>query len=379
MSTALAAFDRVFQRVSGRNHISLALPGHVMATYLAGRVALWSLVSAMVLIAMLDMAEIYLLGDAFVRRGLGASDVLRYAVLRLPAHVLQAMPVAAAMGPVIAFFLLVRRRELLTIRLSGLSQMRLLAMLLPVPLALGAASLLLSEYLVPSSQRVFRTWWQADTLAEAAPTARWFGSGNSIVRVQRIAPGQDRIDGLTVIHRDASGAVVERIDAASATPLPDGWLLSDATRLTVADRLVTRRQAPVDSWQTSVTADEVRAVMAAGDAYSANWARRALAGEAPTGLGEAAYRTRIWREGVLPLIPLIMLLFAIPITTTSHVGHGRMVAVAYAVVAGALFLVIDSLMTVMALLGVIPVLPGVWAAPLSAATLALALVTWRDR
>jgi lipopolysaccharide export LptBFGC system permease protein LptF len=116
--------------------------------------------------------------------------------------------------------------------------------------------------------------------------------------------------------------------------------------------------------------------MTAGDSYSARWARRALDGDAPASAGETAYYARIMRQATLPMLPLVMLMFAIPITAMPHNGRGRITAAVYAATAGSLFLVIDSLMNVMAMLGTTPAMTGVWLVPIEAAMLATCVIGW---
>jgi lipopolysaccharide export LptBFGC system permease protein LptF len=116
----------------------------------------------------------------------------------------------------------------------------------------------------------------------------------------------------------------------------------------------------------------MQVVAAAGSSYSANWARRALAGDAPAGLGDPAYRTRVWRSTSMLVLPIVMLLLALPMAAASHVGGANRSAVAFAIVAGAVLLVADGLMSLMAMMGIVPILTGVWTVPLLALALALA-------
>ena len=70
------------------------------------------------------------------------------------------------------------------------------------------------------------------------------------------------------------------------------------------------------------------------------------------------------------VLPVLMLLLALPIAATSHVGGAYRPAVTFAIIAGAILMVADGLMSLMAMMGMVPILTGVWAVPLLALALA---------
>lgn len=372
ISDALDRIDRLLPRLKLRRRTQMVLPGHLMASYIAGSVLIWSLLSLAALVVMSEMAEIFQAGSAFVTRGMTSLDVFHYALLRAPALTMQALPAAALLGPVIAFYLLVRKRELLTYRLMGVSLLRLFVMVLPVSLLLSLGSYVLAEHIVPRSQQAFVTWWQQGAVDSADPQARWFKSGSVLFRTGEISADGRRIEGLEIIRLGPDGAVTERIDAPTAIATSKGWQLEQAVRLTIESGRAVRGEPGRMVWKELFPPGDMQVVAAAGSSYSANWARRALAGDAPAGLGDPAYRTRIWRGTSMLVLPVLMLLLALPIAATSHVGGAYRPAVTFAIIAGAILMVADGLMSLMAMMGMVPILTGVWAVPLLALALALA-------
>lgn len=374
ISDALDRIDHLLPLLKLSRRTQAVVKGHVMSSYIAGRVLIWSILLLAALVAMSTMAEIFQAGSAFVKRGMGTLDVLHYGLLRAPALAMQALPAAALLGPVIAFYLLVRRRELLTSQLMGISPLRLLRMVIPVSLLLSLGNYALTEYAVPQSQKAFALWWQQGSPEANETEARWFNSGNVLFRVEAISPDGRRVGGLQIVRRDDAGTVIERIDAPRATATSDGWRLDDAIRFSFKEGTVVRGLPTSMTWRGLFPPADMQVVAASGTSYSANWARRALAGEAPAGLGDPAYQTRIWRGLSTLVLPILMLLLALPIGTTSHVGTDCASAVTFSIIAGAVLLVADGLMTLMAMMGLVPVLTGVWSVPLLTFALAIARI-----
>ena len=83
----------------------------------------------------------------------------------------QALPLAAVAGAMAAFADFGRSHEMTAICAAGISQWRVLAMALPVPLLLSLTSFLLAEQLVPTSQLRFAAWWAASEPARGARAA----------------------------------------------------------------------------------------------------------------------------------------------------------------------------------------------------------------
>lgn len=391
LSLVIEFLGRVIARLQPKERVARGgawLPhGTMLCAYLARRVMAWTLIVLVLLLALGSTAEILLAGSAFVEHGMSGFDQMRYAALRAPFHALQAIPVAALLGPVLAFYLLIRRRELLTVALIGVSQWRIFLMVLPVPLTLGFATYGLDEYLVPKAEQVFSPWWQA-----SAPTAaddlgqnqlaRWFAVGNNLVRVGGISPEGTSIDSVLIVNRDEAGAVTELVTASGARITGSSWMLEDVVRQRIMVADDAQEDLLEEKWEAGIDSVDMRTLATRGTAFSSDFARRALTGEGPASHGEAAYLVRIWRGYSLPLLPILMMLFALPVVTVSHQGKACGLAIAWATVMGASFLIADGLLTLMAVMGKVSVVTGVWAVPMFFLAVALVFVmrdnySWR--
>ena len=191
------------------------------------------------------MVELFQRGETFVARGMGLADVGRYVLLRLPPMIQQAVPLAALAGAMATFAAFGRSHEMTAIRAAGISQWRVLAMALPVPLLLSLASFVLAEQVVPTSQVRFAAWWSSGEPARKAPEtqARWFRIGSEIVRAGRASADGSRLGDVRIFRRDGDGLLAERLSAGSATAEAGRWTLTGVDMTRVNSGQLERRRA----------------------------------------------------------------------------------------------------------------------------------------
>ncbi len=167
---------------------------------------------------------------------------LRYFGLRLPIMLSELMPLAALIAGLLAVADLLRHRELIVVWSIGVRPLRILRMLLPAGLALVAVKFAVDDFALPRATTELRIWGIGDyrhraTDAEASGFY-WLRSGNDIVRLSANAISVGKINDVSIFRRGSDGILTERIDAASATDAPGGWLLHEVTRSRVADRSI---------------------------------------------------------------------------------------------------------------------------------------------
>jgi len=382
MAAMLAPAGRALARVRWLGGgTSPRMRGRTLAFYLAWRLAAWTLGAAAAIVALLQMVDLFDRADAFVARSLGLGAIAFYCWLKLPALLLQALPVAALAGAMIVFVALGRSRETVAIRAAGISQYRVLAMALPVPVLIAAASFALAETAVPASQARFAAWWAATEPAAAreAPPPRWFRIGGEIVRAGAASADGRRLERIEIFRRDGRGLLSERLTAVSAEAGTDGWTLRGVRRLRLAGGGMREERLARLAWPTRLTADDVTAFFASAPILSASAARRALDRDAPVSQAEALFETQLFRAAAAPVAPLVMLLLALPLAFAAPRTGIAWPAMLYAAGGGLTYLVADGVLTVAGQVGVLPPLAGAWAAPALFGLGALTVLVYAER
>lgn len=355
--------------------------GHSLAGYIARELGKWTSIALVTAAAFLQLIDLVDQGDEFAERGMGLHEVARYAALQLPAIVQQAMPIAALAGAVAAFALFAGGREVTAMSVAGVSQWRVLAMALPVPLLLVAVTFVLAEGVTPASQLRLAAWWNAMEPTSLEPTdrTRWFRIDDRIVRAGSAAEDGATLEDVAIFARDARGRLDERVTAERAAFSVSGWRLHGVETLSLGDGRVERALRERRWWSTPLRPEDVAAFFTAAPTLSATTAQRSLEASAPVNLARSVFETRLHRSAAEPLAPLVMLLFALPLAFIPP-GTGRSwPALLYAGAGGLMYLVADGVLTVAGQVGYVPSAFGAWGAPAIAASIGLSVLVFSER
>lgn len=235
-----------------------------LGRYLNRMLLLRFLVVAFAVIGFAAVVDLLDVGDDLVEAPEGAARAgLRYLALRLPMMLSELMPLAALIAAILAVGDLLRHRELVVMWGAGLSNARVMGLLLPAALLLSSAKLALDDRAVPFGAASLRAWGIGDFKPSGGgggePGASyWLRVEGDILRVSANAASAGRLLDLTLIRRDASGVLTERVDAARAEPIPGGGglRLFDAVRRAPG----TRRAEPLATydWPAAIDLDRVR-------------------------------------------------------------------------------------------------------------------------
>lgn len=368
---------KAFRLRSRHPHISV-LPGHTLASYLAwqtGKHALIVLVSLALLLQFVDVIDN---GEGLVQRHADIFDFATYLALRLPRVLLQAIPVAALAGPLLAFARMRGSHEMTAIQTSGISPLAMLKMLWPVPLLLGVLLVIVSELLQPPAELHFARWWQHNAPhsprdEETGP--RWFRIGPGLISVAAANAQGDTLRGVTLYTRTADGMLAARTRIPLMRKVGQGWQCAASERWTPQGT----RPLPATIWPLPLSPDAVTREFRTVPAITVREAHRALDGNSPATRARAWYQTRIQLALSTPFGPLVMLLLSMPIIFVGHRWKSKARALFIAALAGLCFLIADGVCRVLAMTGVLPALLGGWAAPVLFGLVALWLLLGAER
>lgn len=178
--------------------------------------------------------------------GNGDAELWHYVALRIPLLVSRFLPFSVLLGAMIAFVGLNQHSEVVAMKAAGMSAHQILAPLVLASIGIAAALFVFNETVVVKSARVVTAWSDNDykpVPPESGVLSNvWVLEGEDLVRAGLVVgrPPNLRAERLTLYDRE--GGVLQRvIQAARATPRPEGgWLLKDA-RLYDANMNIVRR------------------------------------------------------------------------------------------------------------------------------------------
>lgn len=350
----------------------------VLGGYLRKRVAGQIFGLLLALTALIQLLELLEVSTEVLDRGLGFAGVLRYAMLRIPAQLEFALPLAGLLGSMATFHAMARTREITALRSAGIGLGRLTGYLWPVPLLFAVMHVGLAQKLVPAAEGALKTWWDdAVPLEQRDASPEWVQTNAGILLFDRRSSDGRRLLDVRIFERDALGLLVQRTRADEAHWQNDGWLLSGAQQLTPQAGAATAVE-PERVWRSNLRPDDVVRLDQAEPHLSSVELAAVLGGERVGTRPRSYYETVLMQSFAAPFTIFIMMLLAIPAALVSERGGGggRMFG---ALLLGLGFLLVDGVFSAFGTSGRIGPLTAAFTAPVAFAMLGLLQLRMSER
>ena len=345
-----------------------------MQAYLCRRVGTQILALLAVLTAMMQLLELLDVTTDIFERGQGVGGVLYYAMLRLPAELGLALPLAVLLGTMTSLNAMARTLEISAMRACGVSFTRMLAYLLPVLLVFTVLQVALVQVVLPRAEIALKQWWNASAPAEEVKKPLWAHTRGGLVSIDSISPDGLQLKGIRVYASEA-GLLTSRLQAARAQWDGRAWQLEDVTELRVEPTGVRRIHDDALVWQTNLHPEEVLRLGVARPYLSTIMLADVIVGSRVGSQPLSYYQTALYRSFAAPLVVFIMLLLALPTAATLSRGGGGGSSMLIALALGLGFLLLDGIVASLGSSGQLPPPITALAAPL----LFISIGLWRLR
>ncbi len=345
-----------------------------LPAYLCRRVGMQILALLAVLTAMMQLLELLDVTTDIFERGQGLGGLLYYALLRLPAELGLALPVAVLLGTMTSLNAMARTLEISAMRACGVSFTRMLAYLLPVLLVFTLLQVALVQLILPRAEIALKQWWNASTPAEEVTKSLWAHTRGGLVSIDTISPDGLQLKGIRVYASEA-GLLTSRLQATRAHWDGRVWQLEDVTELRVEPTGVRRIHDDALVWQTNLHPEEVLRLGVARPYLSTIMLADVIVGSRVGSQPLSYYQTALYRSFAAPLVVFIMLLLALPTAATLTRGGGGGSAMLIALSLGLGFLLFDGIVASLGASGQLPPPVTALAAPL----LFISIGLWRLR
>jgi len=356
-----------------------------LSTYIARRFALSVLLVFGVFFGLMMLIEMVELVGRFPDSGVSLAQLAGLAALKVPESLYRILPLIVILASIALFLALARSSELVALRASGRSALRVLAAPVCVALALGTLAVMVFNPLVAATSRhydelVARYNDGQVSVLSLSTEGLWLRQGSegsqTVIRATQASEDGTVLTGVTFLEFDGSGRPLSRIEAGRAALSAGAWALTNLKRWDLAaenpeSTAETQAQGMIAS---DLTRDRIRDSF--GDPSDVPvWDLPAfIASLDKAGFSSRQHRVWLQMEFALPVLLAGMVLLAAGFTMR-HVRFGNTgVMVLGAVLAGLGIFFLRNFAQVLGFNGQIPVSIAAWSAPVASVLFALGLL-----
>ncbi|HJQ57663.1 MAG TPA: LPS export ABC transporter permease LptG [Vineibacter sp.] len=309
------------------------------------------------------------------RYGEGFLIVPRYMAFRLPEMVALITPFATLLAALLTLLGLAQQNEVLAFKAAGMSFYRMLLLLMPAAGLVALFHLAIADQVTPwAKKRLARYELEKPTDDETNSRDQakgvWLRDPAYIVNAINVRREGRYVSNLSLVRRDDSANVVERIVASGARYQRGQWKLEGVTVQTIDTQGPRTERKAEWIWQTPLRPADFFNLAASATQFSA---RELLVLRTGTTVGTRpthTYDTWLQRRLALPAVILVMLLLAAPVAQARVKMSSLGARLAAGVALGFLFFITDGVSLALGESGAVVPLVAAWASPIIFASVA---------
>jgi LPS export ABC transporter permease LptG len=285
---------------------------------------------------------------------------------RLPAALLQALPIIVLVATVFLFMELQRYHELTAFKAAGLSLHRVSLPVLAVAAAVSVGAFAFQETAAPvltaKADEVDRVDIRKTAAPGSAPQLHWYRRSESeFVRIGNLDRALRQVSGVTLIQTDARFKVVKRLDAAQAVWAPDGLQFGQSVLREFGLHEMIHTVWPIEQPVHLADSLEALGAMPAPSAMTFMELRTYVRHLREQGQAVGTQVLHLHTKLSLPLMSLVLAFLAISFTARWQRG-GRLVGAALAVVMVVAYSIVNSIALSLGRADLLPSIVAAWTA-----------------
>ncbi|MDO4433925.1 MAG: LPS export ABC transporter permease LptG [Alysiella sp.] len=250
---------------------------------------------------------------------------IQFTLMQSPARAYQLMPLATLIGGLIALNQLSNNNELAVIKTSGLSNRKLISIILKFSLIFAIATVFLGEGLAPQLSR------RADTIKTIAKTGHiaaahygvWLKQDNNIINVSSMLPDNTLV-GIKIWRYDTDFKLTEALSAQTAQVEQGKWLMHNVQSSTLSGNHIHTQQSKQRDWHTHINNNLLEVLLVSPEQMSFTALTTYISYLKNNQQKTLMYDVAWWNKLIYPIATMVMSLVALAFTPISgrHTNMG---------------------------------------------------------
>lgn len=290
--------------------------------YIIKEVLKGTLIALLILYALFNL---FSLKDELRYLGTGDYDlthIFMYLGLMIPHYLYELMPSSALLGSLFVLGGMANHRELMAMRVSGISVFGIIRSVMIAGMVLVVFSFLIGELIGPDAEKkakILRSVAVTQMPAVHTPGGLWMRDGNQFIHVKNVYTEGD-IANIYIYQLDDNRHLQKLIFAGRGTYQDnDQWLLKEVSSSIISKQGVVAAKVDESIWSSVIDPGLVDVVVVDPENMSLNDLTKYIDFLQENKQDSAKYELAFWARLINPFITLVMLLVSAPFV----VGVGR--------------------------------------------------------
>ena len=275
----------------------------------------------------------------------GLLQVFTYVLLSLPGRIYEIIPLAVLLGSMLAIGQLAASSELTIIRSSGYSIKRIAKSLIMTGLFFSIITLLIGELITPKSEKnaqQVKINSTASVVSQEFKSGFWIKDGNNFVNIENVLPDAS-LEDINIYEFDSNFSL-RTITRAKTGIFHDGqWKLEKVSQKLILDNIVKTLEIEKGSWKSEIRPEMMNALIISPEKMSIINLFTFINYLKTNNQTTKKYEVALWEKLIHPIIPIIMIIFAVPFGFFNQRSGGKFFKIFIGIIVGISYQIINTM------------------------------------
>jgi lipopolysaccharide export system permease protein len=277
--------------------------------------------------------------------GYGLIQAVTYVLLSIPGHVYEIIPLAVLIGAMYTVGTLSQNSEFTVMRSSGLSIRKIAASLIYVGLFFCFLTFVIGDLISPNSEKNAQRLKISSTdsvVTQEFKSGFWIKDGASFVNIENVLPDSS-LEDIHIYEFDKDFKLRTIVNAKQGLFEDGQWKLNDISLTTLGAEKVTSINIENGNWESLIRPEMMNAIIISPEKMSTINLLKFINYLKLNNQKVTRYEIALWEKLIHPIMPLVMLLFAVPFGFLQERSGGKYLKMFFGIVIGISYQILNTM------------------------------------